>query len=598
MASPHTTPVLAEALLKQVRLWAEDPYFSPADRLVLQKELEALPTSAASLTEAFYKHLEFGTGGMRGLLGLGDNRLNIYTIRKATTALLLSLKEKAPELIAAGRPLVVSYDTRHYSRTFAEEVCATAYVHGVPTVLFETPTPTPILSFAVRELRGCAGVMITASHNPPEYNGYKVFWNDGAQVTPPYDQCIIEHYQKLTKWSEIKTSHFSEAVLNKKCLPPSRDIFEKFYQVIQTQVLQNPKLFKNSKNPLKVIYTSLHGSGLEACQELMQKKLNLQTFQILASQASFDGSFPTVKYPNPEDPEALVLVVEEMLAQKADIALATDPDCDRLGVVVNHQGQPHYLNGNQIGVLLLHYLLTQKKAQGTLTTNHYVVKSIVTTPLQDVLCEAFGVKIYSTLTGFKWMAKLIAELEKKSPTLSFLFASEESFGYMPQAQGRDKDGVSSVALMCEVAQAAKDEGLTLVDKLKQISEEFGNYQEALVAKTYEGLKGAEKIDRIMKKFRSFEKTIADLPLVKSWDYLSGIEKTSSSQNNIAQERSNVLGYVFSDGDQLFLRPSGTEPKIKFYLMLKQKDLSSAAKENVAQKLQLLKEFIEKTCLEA
>jgi len=399
--------------------------------------------------------------------------------------------------------------------------------------------------------------MVTASHNPPKYNGYKVFWADGAQVVPPMDGEIVRAFQALAL-TDVKHLPYPEACSRGlvRDVPPEVD--EAFYRVIESKVMLLPAQNRARGGELRVVYTPLHGTGLVPC-ELIARRLGFTNLHTLASQARPDGDFPTVKYPNPEDPAAMALAVNEMLKTDADLAFGTDPDCDRLGVVVNHRGEAVYPNGNQLGALFLHHILKERQAQGSLPAKALVVKSIVTTPMQEAIAARFGAEVHATLTGFKWMAGHIRELEEQRSGHTFVFASEESFGYMPHAESRDKDGVSSVALMCEIALAAKLRGQTLVDALDALYEEYGFFQEHLVSLDYEGAAGAAKIKAIMARFRERAGAeFGDHRGTKVEDYLLGVRGLPTS---------DVLGLEFATGDRLFLRPSGTEPKIKFYVMV-------------------------------
>lgn len=549
-------------ILQKARDWASNPAFELADRAPIQKLIDELPASAAELNDRFYRGLEFGTGGMRGVLGPGENRINKYTVRRASQALALTLMKYFP----ASAKIVVSYDSRHGSREFAEETCGVMAAHGIHSYIFPVLTPTPMLSFAIRHYGAQGGVMVTASHNPPKYNGYKVFWADGAQVVPPVDTEIVRYYESLTDWSQLKALPFAEARARGFVNDTEEAVNEAFYQVVERKVIIDRKLCQEQGAKLSVVYTPLHGTGLIPCEK-MARRLGFTNFHVLEAQAKPDGNFPTVAYPNPEDPAALQLAVNKMLAEKADLVFGTDPDCDRLGVVVNHQQRPHFLTGNQIGALFLDYIFKTRKRFGTLPSKPLVVKSIVTSPLQDVIAAKFGAQVQATLTGFKWMADLIRDWETTHADHQFLFASEESFGYMPHAECRDKDGVSSVALMCEIALEAKLRGKTLVDKLEEIFTEYGFFHEHLVALDYEGAEGAAKIRRIMDSFRAPSvREVAGVALKNVDDYAPGLK---------GLPKSNVLSLNLQNNDKIFLRPSGTEPKIKFYLMVAAKNRSEA-----------------------
>ena len=573
---------MSPEILQKARAWAQHPAIRPEHQQEIQNLIDALPASTAELNERFYRGLEFGTGGMRGVLGMGENRINRYTVQRAAQALALTLLKH----FKTGASVVVSYDSRHGSREFAEETLCVMAAHGIRGRIFPELTPTPMLSFAIRHYRAQGGVMVTASHNPPKYNGYKVFWDDGAQVVAPVDQEIIAAYDALTDWSQLHSMPLAEARSKGLVQDTDAEVNEAFYRMIEKDVILDASMCRKTGAELKVVYTPLHGTGLVPC-ETISRRLGFTQLTTIASQAKPDGNFPTVKFPNPEDPAALKLAVDEMLASNADIVFGTDPDGDRLGVVGNHKGTPYYINGNQLGALFLHYVFTTRQKLGTLPKNPLVVKSIVTSPVQDTIVQSFGGTIMATLTGFKWMADLIRRLEEQKSPLNFVFASEESFGYMPHNSSRDKDGVSSMALMCEIALHYKLRGMDLVDAMDEIAETYGFFHEILVSLDFEGIEGAKKINRIMDHFRTLSTNVNGQAVAKLVDY----KKSDSGLPS-----SNVLGFTFANGDQLFLRPSGTEPKIKFYVMVSEKTGALAEKKKLAQaKTDSFQKFILNTC---
>ncbi len=568
-------------ITEQADKWVTNFYFDEQDRNEIKQLLLNLPSTEIELTERFHRDLEFGTGGLRAPMGAGRNRMNKYNVRKATQALSDVMLTHFGQGSA-----VISYDSRHHSREFAMEAAGVFAANGIKAYLFKEMTPTPMLSFAVRHLNAKAGIMITASHNPPIYNGYKAFWNDGAQVISPIDKEIITRYNSLSNWNEVKFMPFNEALNKNLSTYVSESVNEAFYEVIKTKVIQDQKLCTVNGKELKIVYTALHGTGQIPCAKICEK-LGFSNFYSIPEQSIPDGNFSTVKSPNPEDPKALALAVEYMLKNHFDIVFGTDPDCDRLGVAVNHKGKVFYLNGNQIAVLMLNYLFESKIQNKTLPTNPLVIKSIVTSPMQNSIVEHFGGTVEDTLTGFKWMAALVRDHEEKNSNKSFIFASEESFGYMPHAESRDKDGVSSVALMSEVALYYKLKNLDLVEALDQLYEKFGFYSESLVALDYEGISGSEKISRIMNYFRNFKNPcIGDEKIESIIDYEKGE----------FLPKSNVLCLNFKSGNKLFLRPSGTEPKIKFYTMVQEKAGSLSFKKEKAQtNIINIEKFIKETC---
>ena len=580
---------MKENPIEIAKAWTKNLYFDEADR----KELEELITKEdiEEINERFSSDLEFGTGGMRSILGMGRNRINKYNIRKATQAMASAAikNQKSDSLKAA-----VSFDCRSFSFEFAKEAASVFAANGIKTYLFKELTPTPILSYAIRYFKTDVGVMITASHNPKQYNGYKAYWSDGAQITPPEDSYVINEFKSIDSFEDVKVMDFDKALSENKIEWIEDDLFDSFYKNIVDDSL-NLDMCKNDGDKLNAIYTSLHGTGYKACLEI-SNKLGFTNFKAVEEQASFDSQFSTVKTtPNPEDPIALEMAVTKMLNEKADVAYGTDPDCDRLGVVVNHKNEAHYLNGNQIAILMIEYLLTQLKEKNKLPKNPLIIKSIVTSNLQRTIANKFDVTVLDTLTGFKWMAKLIRDLENQKSDYNFVFASEESFGYMPNNKVRDKDAVAAIALMNEITLFNKIKGKNLIEKLDEIYETYGFAKESLIANTYEGLSGRRKINNIMAHFRNFkEDSIASEKVKILRDYESLVSKdfSSNTESKIDMHPSDVLGFVFESGNVLYLRPSGTEPKIKFYTMVTVEDGSLEKKKDIAdKKIQEIESYI-------
>lgn len=569
-------------IIDRAKVWGSNTYFSPEDRAEITRLLDDVSKNETELMERFYRDLEFGTGGLRAPMGMGQNRMNKYNVRRATQALALMIQKHFGQGSA-----VISYDSRNHSKEFALEAAGVFAANGIKAYVYRALTPTPMLSYAVRYYKASAGIMITASHNPPIYNGYKAFWNDGAQVVPPVDKEIINAYNGLTDWSSVKHMSFEEAVSKGLAQWTDEAVEASFFDVIEKQVVQNRELCRGHGSELSVVYTALHGSGQVPCAEIA-KHLGFTNFFSVPEQALPDGNFSTVKSPNPEDPKALKLAIDHMLKTNADIVFGTDPDCDRLGVVINHRGQAEIINGNQIGVLMLYYVLSTKAARNVIPKHSYVIKSIVTSTLQNALVESFGVRMEETLTGFKWMAAKIRELEAKGE--HFIFASEESFGYMPHCESRDKDGVSSVALMSEIALHYKRQGKTLVDVLDEVYEKYGFYYESLLSRDYEGISGSQKINRIMEFFRHYpEADFAGEKIVGKEDFELGQRLP----------KSNVLSFTFASGNKLFLRPSGTEPKIKFYVMVRETEGNLATKKARAlERVKTIEDKISEYCEKA
>lgn len=586
-----------QQILKRANEWAQNSYFDSTDREEVKNLLDKGESMSQELTERFYRDLEFGTGGLRAPMGMGQNRMNKYNVRRASQAMANTIKKYYQET----NSVVISYDSRHNSKFFAQESAGVFAANGIKAYLFDELTPTPMLSFGVRYFKSKAGVMVTASHNPPIYNGFKAFWTDGAQVTPPTDKEIIDAYNSLTNWNDVKFMNFNEGMEKGLIAWTGNDVVKAFFEVIEKKVILKPEMIKKDGEKLSVVYTSLHGSALHPCTKIMNQ-LGFKNFNIVEEQASFDGSFPTVKSPNPEDPKAMAMAIEKMKKLNADVVYGTDPDGDRLGVVVNHKNEAVIINGNQIGLLMIYYVFKTRTELKNLPKKPLVIKSIVTSPLQDVIVESFGGTVMSTLTGFKWMCDLIRKLEIANSDYEFVFASEESFGYMPHHQSRDKDGVSSMALMSEVALYYKLQGKTLIDALAEIYEKFGFALESLISLDYEGKVGADKIDRIMETFRNYpESHFTGEEIIMKEDYKTGLSMNlkTGEKTKIDLPSSNVLSFTLSSGNKFFLRPSGTEPKIKFYTMVRETAGTLKEKEiNADVKIALIEAKIKEICEKA
>lgn len=552
--------------LDRALAWAHNPIFDSESRKEIQELIDN--NNHKEIEERFYKNLEFGTGGIRSVLGAGINRINIYTIRKATQALcmeVLAQKTNNPSIC-------ISYDSRHFSFEFAKASAEVMAANGIIAYIYQRLNPVAMLSFSVRHHKSMAGVMVTASHNPPEYNGYKVFWSDGAQVTPPNDQNIIDNYNSILDFGSIKYIPFLEGEKKGLIKWVGNNVEDLYHTAILSKAI-NPELSKKEGQKLKIVYTPIHGAGLIPCTRALTD-LGFSNLLIVDAQAKPDGNFPTVKSPNPENPSALKMAVDLMEKNNANIVMGSDPDTDRLGVAIKSRGEIHYLTGNQIGILKLHYILSELKKQNKLSNNSYFVKSIVTTSLLDIIAKSFGTEVYNTLTGFKWICGKMNQIEKSDPNKQFIFATEESFGYLSHTYARDKDGVSSVTMMAEVALHYKLQGMDLLDALDKIYEEYGFSHETLLSLDYFGIEGQEKISRIMAKFRkTSDKTIAGNEILEIRDYSLGFADLP---------KSNVLGFFFKNGDQFYLRPSGTEPKIKFYIMIQEKNGTLTEKKKRAQ----------------
>lgn len=533
----------------------------------LKEQLDRVKHDETQLGELFGKNLEFGTAGMRGEIGPGTNRMNIYTVRKASEGLaryLLSEDEKN-----AQRGVVIAYDSRHKSPEFALEVAKTIGKHGIKSYLFKELRPTPELSFAVRYLKAAAGVMITASHNPPEYNGYKVYGDDGAQLTPKPAAKLTSFVNDVE--DELTVEVVEETELLEKGLLQyvGEEIDQAYLDQLATIQLNKPVVEKMAKE-LRIVFTPLHGTASRLVKMGLER-FGFENVTFVKEQELPDPDFSTVKSPNPEDPEAFELAIQYGKKVDADILLGTDPDSDRLGIVVkNDQGEYVPLTGNQIGAILLHYILSQKKEQGILPENGIMIKTIVTSELGRAIAQDFGVATLDTLTGFKFIGEKIREFER-SGQYTFQFGYEESYGCLIGDFVRDKDAVQATLLAAEVAAYYKAQGKTLLDGLREIFEKYGFYRESLQSLTLKGLEGAEKIAQILDSFRKHPPVeLAGVKVIAVEDYLTSVKKelTTGKLDPIKLPKSNVLKYFLEDGSWFCVRPSGTEPKCKFYFAVK------------------------------
>lgn len=583
-----------QQILERALEWANNPLIEASSRQEIQQLIDQ--KNEKELTERFHKDIEFGTGGLRSIYAAGTNRINKVTIQKASHALAVTLKKTYPDTQLR---LSVSFDSRHGSQLFAQTASAVFAAHGIQVFLFDRMNPVPLLSYSIRYHQAHAGVMVTASHNPKDYNGFKVYWGDGAQVTPPHDRAIIEQYYAIQGLDEIPSHNYEQALQSGQIQIVGEQV-EQAYQDMLYQHAINPELCREKGDQLPIVYTPIHGAGLHSCPEAL-RRLGFTKVEMPEAQTHPNGDFPTVKSPNPENPEAMQMAVELMKKSGAKIAFGSDPDADRLGVALEHEGQIIFPNGNQIGTLMLYYILEQYQQRGTLPLNAYMVKSIVTTPLLEKMAQSYGVECFNTLTGFKWICGKMTQIEQtqKRP---FLFATEESFGYLHHDQVRDKDGVGSVALAAEMALWYQEQGLNLIEALDKIYERFGFSHETLLSLDYLGIEGANKIQRIMETFRTFKgEQIAGMAMRTREDYLELTKWQLDTDQKIPLEhaKSNVLGFEFTNGDILYLRPSGTEPKIKFYIMIHEANGDLKAKKaRAAERTQVYLDFIRQIAEEA
>ncbi len=513
----------------------------------------------AELTESFYKDLEFGTGGLRGIMGIGSNRMNKYTLGMATQGLTNYLLKTYPN---EEIKVAIAYDSRNNSYFFAENVAAVFSANGIYVYFFEALRPTPELSFAIRNLGCKSGVVLTASHNPKEYNGYKAYWDDGAQLIAPHDTNVIDEVNAIASIDDVK---FDKDTSKIEMIGAEIDVL--YLQAIKKLSL-SPEVIVRQKD-LKIVFSPIHGTGIT----MVPKALEMYGFEnvhIVAEQATPDGNFPTVVYPNPEEAEAMTLALKKANEIDADLIMATDPDADRVGIAVkNNHGKFQLLNGNQTGSLLIYYLLKKWKENGKLTGNQYIVKTIVTTEIIDKIADSYHVESFDTLTGFKYIAALIRELEGKK---EFVGGGEESYGYMISDFVRDKDAVASCAIIAEMTAYAKDQGKSLFDFMTEMYLEFGMYKESLVSITKKGKSGAEEIKEMMAAFRiNPPQNIDGSAVIRMVDYESCTETnfTTGEKSKINFPKSNVLQFFTADGVKISARPSGTEPKIKFYFSVNQ-----------------------------
>ena len=545
----------------------------------LQDDMKKLAADEKAAEDAFYQPLSFGTAGMRGLLGAGINRMNIFTVRQATEG-LARLMDSLDDAVK-GRGVAISYDSRHFSPEFAIESAKVLGAHGIKAYVFETLRPTPELSFTVRHLNAYAGIMITASHNPKEYNGYKIYGEDGGQM-PPKESDIITASIREADMFEVPVKDEAELVEAGLLVKIGKDVDDAYLAEVKT-VTVNQALIDTVGKDMKLVYSPLHGTGaLIAGQAL--KNAGFENVTIVPEQAEPNGDFPTVKLPNPEDPEALAMGIALAKEQGADVVIAVDPDADRMGTAVRQpSGEYQLLTGNQIGAVLLNYLLTAKKAAGTLPANGALVKSIVSSEFAADIAKSFGVETINVLTGFKYIAEQIQHFEDTNEH-TFLFGFEESYGYLVKSFARDKDSVQATVLLAEVAAYYKSLGKTLYDGLQELFEQYGYFVENTKSLTFAGIDGADKIASLMNKFRA--ETPAEFGGVKvakveDFSLQTETDTATGAVTPMTLPKANVVKYWLTDGSWVAVRPSGTEPKIKFYVGTKGATAQAADEELAA-----------------
>lgn len=552
--------------------WLSNPYFDEKTK----EELKAISNDEKEIEERFYTDLEFGTAGLRGIIGAGTNRMNIYIVRKATQGLANYIVKMNQQ----EKGVAIAYDSRRMSPEFADEAARVLCANGIKAYIFESLRPTPELSFAVRELGCTAGINVTASHNPAEYNGYKVYWADGAQITPPHDKGIMDEVKAITDLSTVKTMTKEAAVETGLYTVIGSEIDDKYMEVLKAQI-KNQDVIDEMQKDIKIVYTPLHGTGNIPARRVL-KEIGFENVYVVKEQELPDGNFPTVPYPNPEAKEAFALALKLAEEVDADLVLATDPDADRLGVYVKDSktGEYHALTGNMSGCLLADYEISQIKAKGQMPEDGALIRSIVTTTMSDAIAEYYGAKAIHVLTGFKYIGEQILKFEQTGKG-SYLFGFEESYGCLIGTYARDKDAIVATMALCEAAAYYKKKGMTLWDAMIDMYERYGYYKEGVQSITLKGKEGIEKIQATLEKLRANTPDhFGKYKVVVEKDYKTGEVKNlvTNEESKTGLPASNVLYYELNDGAWVCVRPSGTEPKIKFYYGVKTDSLESADRE--------------------
>ena len=557
--------------------WCTNPYFDENTKA----ELAAIKDNAAEIEDRFYRQLEFGTGGLRGVIGAGTNRMNIYTVRQATQGLAnYILSQNGQE-----KGVAIAHDSRIMSTEFADEAALCLNANGIKAYVFDSLRPTPELSFAVRELGCISGIVITASHNPREYNGYKVYWEDGAQITPPHDKNILAEVAKVTSFDQVKTMKKEDAVAAGLYKVIGKEIDDRYMEELKKQSI-HPEVIKEMAKDIRIVYTPLHGTGNLPVRRVL-KELGFEQVYVVKEQELPDGNFPTVSYPNPESPKAFELALKLAKEVDADIVLATDPDADRLGVYCKDTKTGEYVTftGNMSGMLIAEYILREKTAMGTMPENPALVETIVTTDMAKAIAAAYNVKLIEVLTGFKYIGEQIKFFEQQH-TYHYVFGLEESYGCLAGTYARDKDACVAVMMLCEVASWCKKHGKTLWDAMLDMYEKYGYYKEGLATMTLKGIDGAKEIQTMMTNFRENPpKELGGFQVLAVRDYKADVrvDLVSGEKSATGLPSSNVLYYELENNAWCCVRPSGTEPKIKFYFGVKGTSL-----EDAAEKLEKLK----------
>lgn len=570
--------------MNEYQKWCSDPYFDEATKA----ELKEIADDKAEIEDRFYRTLEFGTAGLRGVIGAGTNRMNIYTVRQATQGL-------ANYILAQGtqdRGVAIAHDSRLMHDEFTDAAALCLAANGIKTYVFPQLAPVPELSYAVRTLGTIAGIVITASHNPREYNGYKVYWEDGAQVTPPHDTNIMAEVVKVTSFDMVKTMDKDAAIAAGLYNVIGEEVEEGYFAELRKLSI-HPEIIKEMAKDIKIVYTPLHGTGLRPVQRVLND-LGFENVYIEPQQAIADGNFPTCPYPNPENPDAWELALKLAKEKDADIVLATDPDADRLGVYCKDTKTGEYVTftGNMSAMLIADYMLGEKAKNGTMPVNPALVESIVSTDMAKAIAKAYGVELIEVLTGFKYIGEQMLSFEKTG-SHNYVFGMEESYGCLPGTYARDKDAPAAVCMLCEVAAYHKSKGKTLWDAMIDMYEKYGYYREGIATMTLKGIDGAAQIQEIMSRARAaVPATVGGYEVLAARDYKADTRKDmkTGEVTTTGLPSSNVLYYELSDDAWCCVRPSGTEPKIKFYCGVKGKTLESADAALEALKADVLKVF--------
>ena len=559
------------SFMEEYNFWLEDDYFDQDTK----DELLAIRDNQGEIEERFYKELEFGTGGLRGVIGAGTNRMNIYTVRKATQGLANFILKKGTQ----GKGVAIAYDSRRMSPEFADVAALCLAANGIKAYVFDALRPTPELSFALRTLGCTAGIVVTASHNPPEYNGYKVYWEDGAQVTAPFDKQIIEEVQAIKDYHTVKTMDRAEAMEKGLYQVIGKEIDDAYMAELKKQII-HPEVIEAVADDIKIVYTPLCGTGNVPARRILSE-LGFKHVYVVPEQENPDPNFTTLEYPNPEDPKAFTYALRLAKEKDADIVLATDPDADRLGVYAKDSKTGEYVSftGNMSGMLIAEYILRERTATGTMPADPALVTTIVTTNMTRPITKTYGVKLIEVLTGFKFIGEQI-KLFEQSGSNHYVFGLEESYGCLAGTHARDKDAIVAVMCLCEVAAYCKKQGKTLWDMMLDTYEKYGYYKESQYTITLKGIDGSRQIAEIMEKLRQNPpKAFGDLQVLKFRDYQTdrALDMATGEEGKTGLPKSNVLYFELPDDAWCCARPSGTEPKIKFYMGVKGASLEDAQK---------------------